>query len=208
MQLLWPIPGRAVIGDELANTFLERIEETDVLQLAIAQRPNSDWVVELVTNVTFFINKILQHPIGCVGIDLPDYVKRNKAIVGLEKDHHGAVYNDNLCLFRCLGLHLGREAAALLDEYTDTPVRDFIGVTIKDLHKIEVKFEVNVVVYQIVKIANGKTTAELVRRSTDEYLDTMFVNIFETHFSYIKDINMYSRSWRCRNCEQALWKSS
>ena len=79
---------------------------------------------------------------------------------------------------------------------------------IKDLHKIEAKFEVNVVVYQLVKIANGKTTAELVRRSTDEYLDTMFVNIFETHPSYIKDINMYSRSWRCRNCEQALWKSS
>ena len=96
----------------------------------------------------------------------------------------------------------------MLDEYTDTPVRDFVGVTIKDLHKIEAKFEVNVVVYQLVKIANGKTTAELVRRSTDEYLDTMFVNIFETHLSYIKDINMYSRSWRCRNCEQALWKSS
>ena len=190
------------------DRFLARIAESDILQWAIAQRPNSDWVVELVTNVTFFINRIVHHPIGCVGIDLPDYVKRNKAIVGLEKDDHNAIYRDNLCLFRCLGLHLEREAAALLDEYTDTPVRDFVGVTIKDLHKIEAKFEVNVVVYQLVKIANGKTTAELVRRSTDEYLDTMFVNIFETHSSYIKDINMYSRSWRCRNCEQALWKSS
>ena len=59
------------------KTFLERIEDTDVLQWAIAQRPNSDWVVELVTNATFFLNKIVQHPIGCVGIALPDYVKNN-----------------------------------------------------------------------------------------------------------------------------------
>ena len=66
----------------------------------------------MVTNVTFFVNKILQHPIGCVDVVLPDYVKRNKAIVGLVKDHYrNATYNDNLCLFRCLALHLGREAA-------------------------------------------------------------------------------------------------
>ena len=36
------------------DQFLERIHESDILQWAIAQRPNSDWVCELVTNVTFF----------------------------------------------------------------------------------------------------------------------------------------------------------
>ena len=87
------------------NAFLERIKETDVLQSAIAQRPNSDWVVELVTNVTFFLNRIIHHPIGCVGVTLPDYLKHNKAVVGLAKDEHGATYNDNLCIFRCLALH-------------------------------------------------------------------------------------------------------
>ena len=195
-----------VTNSQTFNTFLERIEETDVLQWAIAQRLNSDWVVELVTNVTFFINCIVHHPIGCVGVNLPDYVKRNKAIIGLEKDDHNAIYRDNLCLFRCLGLHLGREAAALLDEYTDTPVRDFAGVPIQDLHKIEAKFKTNVCVYKLEEIADGKTTAELVRRSTARYPDTMYVNIFETHFSYIKDIRMYCHSYRCRKCGDALWK--
>ena len=191
------------------DSFLERIREPDILQWAIAQRPNSDWVCELVTNVTFFLNRIIHHPIGCVGVNLPDYVKHNKAIVGLEKDHHhNAIYRDNLCLFRCLGLHLGREPAALLAEYTDTPVRGFAGVTLDELDKVETTFKTNVVVYKLEEIGDGKTTSELVRRSTDQYPDTMYVNIFETHFSYIKDINMYSRSWRCRNCEQALWKSS
>ena len=99
------------------DRFLERIREPDILQWAIAQRPNSDWVCEHVTNATFFLNKIIQHPIGCVDVVLPDYVKNNKAIVGLEKDHYSAVYRDNICLFRCLALHLGREAAALYAEY-------------------------------------------------------------------------------------------
>ena len=189
------------------DRFLERIREPDILQWAIAQRPNSDWVCEHVTNATFFLNRIVQHPIGCVGVTLPDYVKNNKAIVGLVKDHYRTrTYNDNICLFRCLALHLGREAAALYAEYTNTPVHAFVGVTLDDLHKVESKFETNVVVYQLVEIANGKTMAELVRRSTGHYTETMYVNLHETHYSHIRDINMYCHSWRCRNCEQALWK--
>ena len=70
------------------DRFLERITEPDILQWAIAQRPNSDWVCEHVTNATFFLNKIIQHPIGCVDVVLPDYIKRNKAIIGLINDHH------------------------------------------------------------------------------------------------------------------------
>ena len=88
------------------DSFLERIHESDILQWAITQRPNSDWVCVLVTNMTIFVNRILQHPIGCVGISLPTYVKPYKAVTGLEKDHHNAVFYINLCLFRCLALHL------------------------------------------------------------------------------------------------------
>ena len=188
------------------DRFLARIQESDILQWAVAQRPNSDWVCEHMTNATFFLNRIVDHPIGCVGVTLPDYVTNNKAIVGLTKDENGAIYNDNLCLFRCLALHLGREAAALYAEYTDTSVHDFAGVTLDDLHKVESKFETNVVVYQLVEIDNGKTMAELVRRSPAQYPETMYLNLYEAHFSYIKDIRMYSHSYKCSKCEQALWK--
>ena len=190
------------------ESFLERIREPDILQWAVAQRPNSDWVCEHVTNATFFLNRIVDHPIGCVGINLPDYVKNNKAIFGLEKDCYSkTTYNDNLCLFRCLALHLGREAAALYAEYTDTPVHDFAGVTLDDLSKIEATFDVNVCVYKLVPTGNEKTKAEIVRRSLCSYAQTMYLNLYEAHFSYIKDIRMYSHSYKCSKCEQALWKS-
>ena len=196
------------------DRFLARIQESDILQWAIAQRPNSDWVCEHVTNATFFLNKIIHHPIGCVGVTLPDYLKHNKAIVGLEKDHHrNATYNDNLCLFRCLALHQGCDVrrlettvVTLYAKYTDTLVHDFAGVTIDDLSKIEATFGVNVVVYKLVPTGNEKTKAEIVRRSLCSYAQTMYLNLYEAHFSYIKDIRMYSHSYKCSKCEQALWK--
>ena len=195
------------------DSFLERIREPDILQWAIAQRPNSDWVCELVTNVTFFLNRIVQHPIGCVGVTLPDYVKNNKAIVGLTKDEHGVTYNDNLCLFRCLALHRGCDVrrlettvVTLYAKYTDTLVHDFAGVPLDELDKVETKFKTNVCVYQLVEIADGKTTAELVRRSMGHYADTMNMNLHETHYSYIRDIGKYCHSYRCRKCGDSLWK--
>ena len=105
------------------------------------------------------------------------------------------IYRDNLCLFRCLGLHLGREATALYAEYTDTPVHDFAGVTIDDLSKIEATFGVDVVVYKLDEITNGMTVGELVRRSPRQYIETMFLNLYETLFSYIRDIKAYSHSY-------------
>ena len=195
------------------DRFLARIQESDILQWAVAQRPNSDWVCELVTNATFFVNKIVKHPIGCVGVTLPDYLKHNKAVVGLAKDEHGATYNDNLCLFRCLALHQGCDVrrlettvVTLYAKYTDTLVHDFAGVPLDELDKVETKFKTNVCVYQLVEIADGKTTAELVRRSLGHYADTMFVNLHESHFSYIRDMKSYSHSYKCSKCENSLWK--
>ena len=195
------------------DRFLERIHQPDILQWAISQRPNSDWVCERVTNATFFVNKIVKHPIGCVGVTLPDYLKHNKAVVGLAKDEHGATYNDNLCLFRCLALHQGCDVrhleatvVTLYAKYTDTLVHDFAGVTIDDLSKIEATFGVNVVVYKLDEITDGTTVGELVRRSLGHYADTMFVNLHETHFSYIRDMKSYSHSYKCSKCGESLWK--
>ena len=183
------------------DRFLARIQESDILQWAVAQRPNSDWVCELVTNATFFLNKIVDHPIGCVGVNLPTYVKNNKSIIGLETDSHGVIYIDNLCLFRCLGLHLGRDVTTLYEEYTDQPVWKFEGVVIDELPKVESMFEVNIVVYNL-----REESAQLVRRSLGKHDNIMYVNLYESHFSYIQDMKSYSHSYMCSKCENSLWK--
>ena len=190
-----------VTSVETFEAFLERIYEQDILQWAIAQRPNSDWVCSSVTNVTFFVNRILQHPIGCVGVSLPTYLKRNKAIVALEKDKQAKPYFDNLCLFRCLGLHLDRDAMDVYAEYTNQPAREFRGVTIEELYKVELVFRVNITVYEL-----GEASAKLVHRSLRKHADTMFVNLYETHFSYIRDMKKFSHSYTCSKCGESLWR--
>ena len=203
------------------DDFLERIRETDVLQWAINQRPDSAWVCELVTNVTFFVNRIIDHPIGCVGMTtLPMYIKKNKAVIGLEKEgNNNKRYSDNLCLFRCLALHRGCESRrlepavkTLYETYAQdgVPMEAFAGVTMDDLYRVETTFQTNVCVYSLVKPdgEDGQPTAELVRRSVCKYPDTLYLNLHGTHFSFIQDRRMYCHSYRCRKCGDSLWKDA
>ena len=206
-----------ITNAETFENFLERIKEPDILKWALSQRPNSDWVVELVTNATLFVNRILQHPIGSVGIVLPPHVKYNQSVTGLEKDHHGRPYVDNPCLFRCMGLHLGHDPNTLYAKYTDQPVETIEGVTIDELQKVETLFEVNIIVYklktnpyktligQLVTSVTGHRL-QLVRPSLGKHANTMYINLHETHYSLIHDIKGYSRSYRCSKCEHSLWK--
>ena len=126
-------------------------------------------------------------------------MKCNKAIIELEKDHHSRPYIDNLCLFRCMGLHLGHDPNTLYAKYTDQPVGTFEGVTIDELQKVEPLFEVNIIVYKL-----SDTSAQLVRLSLGKHAKTMYVNLHETHFSLIQDIKRYSHI--CSKCEHSLWE--
>ena len=114
------------------------------------------WVLEIVTNVTFFINRIRHHPIGCSTVILPDYVKNNKSIISLEREPiHSNRYKDNLCLFRCLALHRGcnhrhleQSIAQLYEHYNKAGVgfRIFRGVTLEELDRVEELFQTNICV--------------------------------------------------------------
>ena len=161
----------------------------------------------------FFINKIINHPIGCVDMNsLPTYIKKNKAVIGLEREPiNGKRYNDNVCLFRFLALHRGGDVRRLESGVTklyetykqddDVPMEEFAGVTLEDLYRIETTFQTNVCVYKLVESDDdddGKKIAELVRRSLCHV----------PHFSYIQNIQMYCHSYKCRKCGESLFKDA
>ena len=89
----------------------------------------------------------------------------------------------------------------LYEEYTDQPVWKFEGVVIDELPKVESMFEVNIVVYNL-----REESAQLVRRSLGKHDNIMYVNLYESHFSYIQDMKSYSHSYMCSKCENSLWK--
>ena len=86
----------------------------------------------------------------------------------------------------------------------DVPMRNFAGITLDDLYRIETTFKTNIFVYTLIEATDGKATAELVRRSLCQYPETMTVNLHGTHFSYFQDVQQYTHSYRCRKCGESL----
>ena len=84
---------------------------------------------------------------------LPDYIKNNRFIIGLEKDqHHNYRYKDHLCFFHCLAIGKFRKtyhncngnAKELFNQYCENfevNPQDFKGVELTDFSQLEKYFE-------------------------------------------------------------------
>ena len=127
-------------NEEDLDKFLADLSRQDMLEYIRQQRPHTKWVVHLLTNVTFYVNNLFDHPIGA-RVVLPDHILKNKAVVGLVSGSNGP-YTDNLCFFRCLTVHRGAPVKDIetptktyyrqyLQQQDMTPA-DFKGVTLDD----------------------------------------------------------------------------
>jgi hypothetical protein len=99
---------------------------------------------------------------------------------------------------------LPRHVQQYLD-HIELPLRNFNGLYLDELPVLERLFNINVFVYELKETEESKVNAELVRRSPYKFDDTMNLNLYMNHFSYIKDLRSNSRSYVCRNCDK-LWK--
>jgi hypothetical protein len=85
----------------------EAMQNIYIHEWARQQRPNSKWVVMDITNATFYVTKLRDHPIGR-SVRLPKYVLESRGTVSLDCDSNTSLpYEDKLCFFRCLALHRG-----------------------------------------------------------------------------------------------------
>ena len=62
----------------------------------LVSRPNSKFVFQAVTNVTFYITDIPSTPIGS-GVSLPPHLRYNRGMYKLSKDYRGKEYLDQKC---------------------------------------------------------------------------------------------------------------
>jgi hypothetical protein len=68
----------------------EELSRHVMLEYIRQQRPDTKWVVHLLTNVTFYVNKLFDHPIGA-RVVVPDFFLRNQSLVCLVSGYHGVV---------------------------------------------------------------------------------------------------------------------
>jgi hypothetical protein len=144
-------------------------------------------------------------------IELPQYIVNNKAIIGL------ATNDDNLCFFRALAIHhrikenpkwkiderrILKATKALLKMFSDEDIKQFGGVSIADMDKLEEINKINIMIYEL----NDNDTVSVIRNTINRYEDTLYLNLYLNHFSYIKNIKLYSSKYQCENCSK-IYKS-
>ena len=196
-------------GDDVLK-FIQRLRNIDILKHLFNQRPNTKWKVYKVTNVRYCIFKLLDKKLGA-GL-VPEYIRRRKCIISLDIDRSKRkAFSDNLCAFRCLAYHRGhrepRESENVVRVYRNKWCRfkrltneNFTGISLKEMFDFEQVFQVNVNLFSLKE--NGDI--ESVYRSSFRYKDTMYANVYKNHMSYITNIKLYSKCFKCRTCQKVF----
>ena len=93
-----------ISNSEELSRFLETVSENDFENF---DRPDTKWRYLSTTNVTFYVNKLRKAVIG-QSVTLPPFLVHNQGVHNLIADKNtGQLYQDRLCIFRCLSFFSG-----------------------------------------------------------------------------------------------------
>lgn len=200
-------------------TFIDKVTSTDILEWVQKQRPSSSWQVVSVTNVSFYIWKILG--MGKIGHPtvLPDYISNHKAILSMNQNlRHGGLYEDNLCFFRCLSVKLlckckttclckrvnERHARSLFGKYSRQSgfggsYKQFRGVKLQHLVMLERLFKISITVFEL----SSENTSNVLWCSRSKYKAKLHLNLHDQHFSLIKQLSIFTGAYDCIHCDSS-----
>ena len=119
-------------------------------------------------------------------------------------------YNDNLCVFRAVALHLfGNER---LEEETSKFFNFFSkncgegdpskvqGVHMTEIPKVEEKLQLKNYLYDI-EFLGGELIRELERSSIQKFENSVELLCYNNHICYVSDMNSFFKSFRCSICD-------
>ena len=195
----------------------------DITNYIMQQRDSTKWIPYLLTNISYDITST-GFALGGY-IDLPRRYLLDRSLICLNKSQSGnTLYTDSLCLFRSLTYHkFGWECykkPLLFNKYVDCyfdiykrycqkkmiPIENkifsFQGVALEDLCYFENCFEININIFN--KAADGMCST--LRSSLCKHKDTMNLQEYCAHLSYIKNLNNYAKKYECDRCEKIFKK--
>ena len=192
--------------DDLAN-LKDFLNKTDVIDSCSRERMNTKWRFYKLRNLTVFAALLKDVPMGCKNAVLPEPLIENHTINCLTfEESTRQLYNDNLCLFRVLPLHL--HGTQRLEEETSKLFNLFInkldglsadqfqGVHMNNILIVEDLITLNILLYDI-DIVDGNIVGELARRSVQKYENTVQLLLYNNHIGYVNNINAVFQSFRC-----------
>ena len=205
---------RLIRNQQDLQNLLNHSAAKDFPSLLKEQRPNTKWVIERIVNLRLHLI-MTTYPLG-IPLHLPDYIKNNCHIIGLEKDNnHAYRYKDNLCFFRCLAIgkfgktyhNCNQTAKELFQDYCQhfrVKPQDFEGVELDEFPELEKYFEVQLFAMFLKEDGSAKTLF----LSQASFPTKIYMNVYEHHLSLITDIQMYSKHYICNRCDRVFTKMS
>ena len=202
--------------DDIVN-LKEKLQKMDIIDLCTRERANTKWKFYKLTNLTIIAALLKDIPMGCKDTVLPEPLLRNCNVNCLTFERNSSQpYNDNLCLFRAVALHLfGNER---LEEETSKIFNRFLnncgegdpskfqGVHMTDIPKAEDLMQLNVFLYDI-DFVDGELIGELCRRSIQKFEKSVNLLRYNNHICYVNNINALFKAFRCTTCDTFFSKT-
>ena len=204
---IFPTPYTISNADDLLQLF-RKIKHIDILHTIFKQRPNSKWKIHMLTNIRYVVFRMVDKSLGA-GV-VPPYIKNKKCIISLDINPSTKLpYTDYYCAFRCLAYHEGHRSIYNIEKtvkiyrdkwfrFKNITLKGFRGVLLSEMDEFEKLFKTNVNVLEL----KEDETVNCLYRTRCRFENTMYVNAFDNHLSYIKDIKRYSKTYKCRSCEK------
>ena len=199
---------KSIVIDSPASlkSFIERVRGLDLETSAYLTKPSSQWALAGVTNFQAWVTSLPGILLGRG--QLPEYLRKLKSIYCLT-GVNGKEYKDSLCLFRCIAIHHGQPVRGL-ERYTRiigeqyekcTGLAYCKGVALHNLPRVEIAFKMVINVYSLMEDGTVKTLyrSSLGFHSVDR---PMNLNLYEAHFSYIRDMSQYGKKFACPSCRR------
>ena len=197
-------------NNNLANP-KDNFNTTDVKESFCRKRLNTKWRFYKFTNLTVFAVLFRDLPLCCKDTVLPKPLLKNQGQLShFLKEYHifrkEEPYEDSLCLFRALTLHLDRnqkleeETSKIFNLFVSTmdelSLSQFQGVYMKDIPIIEQLLFLNILLYDF-DIVEGNNVGELVWRKLPKYENTVRLLRYNLHLRYVSNINAVIQSFPC-----------
>ena len=212
---------------ELQN-FFEELTRQDLAAIAIRERPNTAWKLNVITNISFYFYKLIG--MGQIGMasDLPTHILNNRHVITMHNIPRSCTpYTDNLCFFRCLALKVMCKCSnrcsctrqrpkqqlvkVLFQKYSNhisssssnkVLMNNFPGIELGDLISLEKCFDLRITVFSL----NADETSTVIWTSSQKEGKELFLDLQNSHFSFIKDVNAYTKGFSCPSCEVSFTK--
>ena len=144
---------------------------------------------------------------GCKDTVLPNPLFTNHSVKCLTfEENTRKPYNDNLCLFRALVLHLQgnqrleEETSKLFDLFIEktsgTDPTNFQGYCMEYIAAVEDIAQEDIFLYDI-DIGDGSMIGELAGRSVRKHSNTVRILRWTSHLCYVSNINALFQAYRC-----------